>query len=256
MNIEKMLNRASGYTPNALPILCGGGVVSPSPRWENGPTESESLAARYRAFNYHGLTLEHSVWMAPQHGTTVKRVDENSIGRNYTDRTQRPKCDILLTQTPGLLMCIPTADCIPLYFEDEHNQVAAMAHAGWVGLRDGVVPVTVQAMLKHGADLKRMSVHVGPFISARRYVQPKWGDKVLYFIKQGAHSVSEAGYHCDMEVILRRQLRVVGIRDELVVFDGRCTYESSELCSHVKTAETEVDGFQRGSNVMVAGLPL
>lgn len=255
MSIQTLMGKALGYTPNAVPILSGGGVISPSPRWENGPSEAEALAARRRAFGYNGLNLERSVWMAPQHGTVVHHATPQTVGFNYADRTKRPKCDILLSTTPGLLLCAPTADCISLYFEDEYNQVAAMAHAGWMGLQKGVVHRAVSTMLSKGGELDRLTVCVGPFISARRYIQRQWGDKVRYFAEQAACYQSTAGYHCNMETILRRQLRAVGVRDELVVFDGRCTYESPELCSHVQTAETEVDGFQRGSNVMVAGLP-
>jgi copper oxidase (laccase) domain-containing protein len=44
-----------------------------------------------------------------------------------------PKADALITATPGLLLGVQTADCVPILLADTRNHVVAAIHAGWRG---------------------------------------------------------------------------------------------------------------------------
>jgi polyphenol oxidase len=46
---------------------------------------------------------------------------------------QPPKGDALATSTPGLLLAIQTADCIPILLVDPRHRAVAAIHAGWRG---------------------------------------------------------------------------------------------------------------------------
>ena len=53
-----------------------------------------------------------------------------------TNRSPSDACspaDALVTTTPGLLLGIPTADCVPVLFTDRQAGVVGAAHAGWKG---------------------------------------------------------------------------------------------------------------------------
>src|SRR6266853_1060917 len=44
-----------------------------------------------------------------------------------------PKADALATRTPGLLLGVQTADCVPILLADTRQRVVAAIHAGWRG---------------------------------------------------------------------------------------------------------------------------
>jgi YfiH family protein len=82
---------------------------------------------------------------------------------------ERPKADALVTNRPGLLLGILTADCTPVLFADPSSGVIGAAHAGWKGAVGGVIDSTVREMEQLGADRSRIVAAVGPTIARKSY---------------------------------------------------------------------------------------
>jgi YfiH family protein len=85
------------------------------------------------------------------------------------DEADRPKADALVTNRPGLLLGVLTADCAPVLFHDPHAGVIGAAHAGWRGAIDGVTDRTVEAMEALGASRAAIAAVVGPCIGQKSY---------------------------------------------------------------------------------------
>lgn len=81
----------------------------------------------------------------------------------------RPEGDALVTDRPGLLLGILTADCAPVLFADAHAGVVGAAHAGWKGALAGVTDATLAAMEALGADRARIVAAIGPCIARTSY---------------------------------------------------------------------------------------
>ena len=81
----------------------------------------------------------------------------------------RPQADALVTDRPGLVLGILTADCTPVLFADAAAGVVGAAHAGWKGAIGGVVEATVAEMEKLGASRDRIVAAVGPTIARKSY---------------------------------------------------------------------------------------
>ena len=81
----------------------------------------------------------------------------------------RPHADALVTDRPGTLLGILTADCAPILFADTEAGVIGAAHAGWRGAVAGVAASTITAMEKLGARRERINAAVGPCIAQRNY---------------------------------------------------------------------------------------
>jgi len=81
----------------------------------------------------------------------------------------RPHADAIVTDRPGLVLGILTADCAPVLFADPDAGIVGAAHAGWKGAFGGVVEATVAEMERHGADRTRIAAAVGPCIARRSY---------------------------------------------------------------------------------------
>ncbi len=81
----------------------------------------------------------------------------------------RPRADALVTDRPGLLLGVLTADCAPVLLADAEAGVVGAAHAGWKGALGGVCEATVAAMLGLGARAERIVAVVGPCIAQPSY---------------------------------------------------------------------------------------
>jgi len=81
----------------------------------------------------------------------------------------RPKADAMVTNQPGIILGILTADCTPVLFEDANAGVVAAAHAGWKGALGGILEETLTAMEGLGAHRDDISAAIGPTIHAPSY---------------------------------------------------------------------------------------
>ena len=84
-------------------------------------------------------------------------------------RGERPHADAMVTDRPGLLLGILTADCAPVLFADAEAGVIGAAHAGWRGALAGVTDSTIAAMEKLGARRDRIRAAIGPCIGQASY---------------------------------------------------------------------------------------
>ena len=81
----------------------------------------------------------------------------------------RPQGDALVTDRPGLLLGVLTADCVPVLLADRQVGVVGAAHTGWKGALGGVTDATIAAMEALGADRARIAAAIGPCIGRASY---------------------------------------------------------------------------------------
>jgi hypothetical protein len=97
------------------------------------------------------------------HGNRCVVVDDT------TDLAARPEADALATRTPGIILGILTADCVPVLFADHEAGVIGAAHAGWKGALAGVTDATLAAMESLGANRANIAAAIGPCIARASY---------------------------------------------------------------------------------------
>lgn len=81
----------------------------------------------------------------------------------------RPRADALVTDRPGVVIGVLTADCAPVLFCDAVAGVVGAAHAGWKGAFTGVTDATIAAMEALGATRANIAAVVGPCIAQKSY---------------------------------------------------------------------------------------
>lgn len=92
------------------------------------------------------LLIEHArlpfkpLWLKQVHGVDVVRCDASPVSGD------EPAADASVTSTPGVVLAILTADCLPVVFAADDGREVAAAHAGWRGLAAGVLEASVAAM--------------------------------------------------------------------------------------------------------------
>ncbi len=71
--------------------------------------------------------------------------------------------DGLITNTPGLMLAIQTADCLPVILVDKRNRAIGVFHAGWRGTAKRIVEKGVGEMRRYfGSDSRNMVAAIGP----------------------------------------------------------------------------------------------
>lgn len=104
-------------------------------------------------------SMDHLISLYQIHSPDVVRVEAPF------EWAARPDGDAMVTATPGLALCVLTADCTPVLFADPVAGVIGAAHAGWKGALGGVIEATIEAMCKLGANASDMVTAIGPSLS-------------------------------------------------------------------------------------------
>ncbi|RYY28219.1 MAG: peptidoglycan editing factor PgeF [Sphingomonadales bacterium] len=129
---------------------------------------------------------------------------------------ERPHADALVSNTPGLVIGILTADCAPILFADREAGVVGAAHAGWKGALGGVTDSTIALMETLGAQRERIVAAVGPCIARASYEV----DQSFFHRFAEADPANERffadgklGHHqFDLEAYVASRLAAAGIR--------------------------------------------
>lgn len=127
--------------------------------------------------------------------------------------SERPRADALVTDRPGLLLGILTADCAPVLLADPAARVIGAAHAGWRGAISGVTDAVVAAMEQLGARRERIAAVVGPCIAQPSYeVDEPFRDRFLAEDPDNARFFTTvAKPHFDLPAYVQTRLRAAGV---------------------------------------------
>ena len=131
---------------HALTTTRSGAGVSPPPfdAFNLGLRSGDAIAsvlANRAALREAARLPSEPAWLHQVHGTHVVRLDAS-----LDDGAVEPEADAAVTSTPGVVLAILTADCLPVVFCNRAGTEVGAAHAGWRGLSAGVLEATVAAM--------------------------------------------------------------------------------------------------------------
>jgi YfiH family protein len=123
--------------------------------------------------------------------------------------------DALLENTPGAVVAVKTADCIPILLVDERLRAVAAVHAGWRGTAAGIAQGAVEAMgARFGTAARDVHAAIGPGIGLCCY---EVGPEVA------AHFGGHSRGHIDLAAENRRQLQAAGVTPERIYASNLCT---------------------------------
>lgn len=135
-----------------------------------------------------------------------------------------PQADAAVTRTPGTVLAILTADCLPVVLAARDGGEIAATHAGWRGLAAGVLEATVAAMRTPPASL---IAWLGPAAGPQAY---EIGEEVrAAFVERdpgaaAAFVATRPGHwRVDLYALARRRLAAVGLATDAIHGGGLCT---------------------------------
>jgi YfiH family protein len=187
------------------------------------PAAVAANRARLRA----GLRLPAEPrWLEQVHGTRILDLDGEVFG----------PADGAVTTRPGVVCAVLTADCLPVLLCDAAGERVGVAHAGWRGLLNGVLPAAVAAIGRPPAEL---SAWLGPAIGQAAY---EVGAEVREAFVARAPAAEmrfdpnpQGRWQADLYGLARDALAAAGVRS--VHGGGYCTYtETQRFFSHRREA--------------------
>ena len=133
-----------------------------------------------------------------------------------------PQADAAVTSTPGTVLAILTADCLPVVFAAKDGSEIAAAHAGWRGLCAGILEATVAAMATSPGDVVAW---LGPAAGPQAY---EIGEEVFnaFTARDGRARMAflptrPGHWKVDLYMLARQRLLDAGVTD--VHGGGLCT---------------------------------
>lgn len=137
--------------------------------------------------------------------------------------------DAVITDQPGLCVCVKTADCIPILLYDTRKRLVAAVHAGWRGTVSRIVQKTIREMQPvNPTDLHAI---IGPGISLEQF---EVGNEVYEAFREAGFPMERIAkkaerWHIDLWDANRFLLEGLGVED--IHVEGICTRTSEDFYS-------------------------
>lgn len=169
---------------------------------------------------------------------------------------ERPQADALVTDRPGLLLGVVTADCAPVLLADPVARVVGAAHAGWKGAVGGVTDAAIAAMEALGAERGRIVAAIGPCIAQPSYeVDAGFRERFMAGSADNARHFAPGQpghYQFDLEGYVAGRLRSAGIG--AIEPLGLDTYPASDRFFSFRRATHRAEP-DYGRQISLIGLP-
>jgi polyphenol oxidase len=162
--------------------------------------------------------------------------------------------DALVTNHPGICLCIQTADCVPILLFDPVEKVISAVHAGWRGTVKKITEIAVLKMISnYGTSPENILAVVGPSISPGVYeVGNEVVEETLKNIPKAdktLHIYTNGKFHFNLWEANRQILLHCGLENENIIIAGECSFSETE-----KYFSARRDGAETGR--MVSGIML
>ena len=165
-------------------------------------------------------------WLTQVHGVRVLDLD----------RERGSEADGAVTRDAGVVCVVLTADCLPVLLCDREGTQVGVAHAGWRGLLNGVLPAAVAAF---GGEPANLIAWLGPAIGPEAY---EVGAEVRDAFVARTPAASRrfirnprGRWQADLYGLARDALAAIGVQS--LHGGGFCTYtEAERFFSHRREA--------------------
>ena len=165
------------------------------------------------------LTKKSIVSMVQTHSTNIEVVKNKKLVYNNVDG--------IFACNKNYALQVKTADCLPIFFIHKHNNIFGVIHAGWKGLKNGIISKSTNLLKSHINDLNEITAFIGPSISQKNYeVKNEFID---YFGNRFIDKVEDK-FFCNLKGVASSKLQKLGVKN--VIDCNQCTYENENYHSY------------------------
>lgn len=184
-----------------------------------------------------GLTAEQMVRVHQKHTDRILSVHKDDAGEGVIRDTIQEAYDAMITSDSDLMLCVVTADCVPVFLYDTKRHIIGLAHSGRAGTMKEIAALTVQKMKEiYGTDPTDIQCILGPYLCKEHHEVRECditGFTKRFTASEQSKFITCRGdrYYIDMGEAIRVSLRRIGMKEENIKDDRLCTYENSALYS-------------------------
>jgi len=182
----------------------------------------EALKAKLEESLDKEQKLSRIQWLEQVHGTQIITATDMAV-------KPVPQADAIYCQLKGVACAVLTADCLPVIFCSDDGKEIAVAHAGWRGLADGILQLTLE---KFKASPDHILAWLGPAIGPCHF---QVGDEIKQIFVQNNSGLASCftpsnregfetlpHWNADLFQIAKKILLASGLQS--ITGGGLCTY--------------------------------
>lgn len=186
----------------------------------------QTLENRSRVSDYFDQPIEQLCFLKQTHSSTPLLINKP------LDKRGLPDADALITTTPGLILGVQTADCVPILLYQSHGPMIAAIHGGWRGLLSGIIENTLKMMQQNSQSPQTIIASIGPCIAQNSYEVSQDVFDGFHehdvdsekFFKKGQ---AEGKYQCDLQGLAEQRLHKAGVNT--IDLMNKDTYGNEDL---------------------------
>jgi hypothetical protein len=173
------------------------------------------------------LNLDYRLFTFPEqvHGSKIAQVGLEDAGKGaLSEEGKVPGVDGLFTKELDLPLCVLVADCLPVIITDADENFVAVVHAGWRGLKSGIIFNAINFAEKNfKARPQSLRAWIGPSIGVCCY---EVGGEVAESFSNYPLALKrvEGRHFLDLKFLGRWQLLEGGLRESEVWVAPNCTF--------------------------------
>ena len=208
---------------------------NPDPEWER-PEIQRRVRTQWLALrDAGGFPAEGFCFTRQVHATHIRYVTASE--RKIPPLEHKPEdCDGLITDRPGVPLCVFTADCVPVLLHGPAAGIAAAVHSGWKGTVQDMMGAAVRAIRDMGGRPENIRAAIGPAISQCCFeAGPEVKEAVEALLGADAEGLCppevgvEGKYMVDLKEANRRRLLQLGVAAERIDVSPDCTMCMADL---------------------------
>ena len=190
---------------------------------------------RYQLADLLGIDVNRFTYVHQHHSDIIMEVKEEDIGKGVNAFEDGLECDALYTRLKEVPLCIFHADCVPIFFISEKDNLVGIIHAGFKGTMKHIAYKAIKEVAnKEKINIDDFKFFIGPFRMKQSFV----------IDEESRNTIIEAGFE---ETIIKDQfdnglanildLKKLGVKDEQIQIANMDTVRDDRFYSaHLKTS--------------------
>lgn len=188
------------------------------------------LSNRLLLSNKINIPLSKFVFSHQIHSSNIHIVTAKDSGKGIYGQDCIPEADAMITCEKNIVMCVKTADCIPIFCYEPRRQIIAIIHAGWKGTSQNITRKTVELM-RDNFGCQICNIHAGIGAGAGMCCYNVQEDVFQALKKTVSSSLSETyyknidseNYYIDLKQINRLHLIEAGVPMSQIEINSKCS---------------------------------
>ena len=189
---------------------------------------------RHKLADLLEIKTNRFTYVHQHHSDIIMEVTSDDIGKGVNSFEDGLECDALYTRLKGVPLCIFHADCVPIFFIDEKEDLVGIIHAGFKGTMKHIAYKAIKEVVtKEKLKIEDLKFYIGPFRMKQSFEVDE----------QSKTAIIEAGFeetiingHFDNGLANILDLRKLGVKDEQINIANMDTVSDDRFYSaYIKT---------------------